>query len=42
VLKIAGLSLLLQMARNVLENLRTFGRCDLTEGMSKGLTAYGG
>jgi hypothetical protein len=30
------------MARHVLENLRTFGRRNITEGMPKGLTAYGG
>src|SRR5215831_6459679 len=42
VLKIARLGLPLQIVRNVLDNLRAFGRRDLTEGMSKGLTAYGG
>src|SRR5215470_12183116 len=42
VLKIAGLGLPLQIVRNVLDDLRTFGRRDLAEGMSQGLTAYGG
>src|SRR5262245_38094275 len=28
------------MVRNVLDNLRTFGRRDLAEGMSQGPTAY--
>jgi len=40
VLKIARLGLPLQIARNVLDNLRAFGRRDLSEGMPKGLTAY--
>jgi hypothetical protein len=42
VLKIARLSLPLQITRYVLDNLRTFGRRDITKGMPKGLTAYGG
>jgi hypothetical protein len=42
VLKIARLSLPLQIVHNVLNDLRAFGRCDIAEGMSKGLTAYGG
>jgi hypothetical protein len=40
VLKIARLCLPLKIARNVLENLRAFGRRDISEGMPKGLTAY--
>jgi hypothetical protein len=42
VLKIARFGLPLQIARKGLDDLRPFGRCDLAEGMSKGLTAYGG
>jgi hypothetical protein len=42
VLKIARLSLPLQIVRNVLDDLRTFGRRDITKGMPKGLAAYGG
>jgi len=39
-LKIARLGLSLQIARNILDDLRAFGRRDLAEGMPKGLTAY--
>jgi hypothetical protein len=39
-LKIARLGLSLQIACNILDDLRTFGRRDLSEGMPKGLTAY--
>ena len=39
-LKIARLGLALQIARNVLDDLRAFGRRDLAEGMPKGLAAY--
>jgi hypothetical protein len=39
-LKIARLGLPLQIACNVLDNLRAFGRRDISEGMPKGLTAY--
>jgi hypothetical protein len=41
VLKIARLGLPLKVARNILDDLRTFGRRDIAEGMAKGLTAYG-
>jgi len=39
-LKIARLGLPLKIAHNVLDNLRAFGRRDISEGMPKGLTAY--
>jgi hypothetical protein len=39
-LKIARLGLPLQIAHNVLDNLRAFGRRDISEGVPKGLTAY--
>jgi len=41
-LKIARLGLPLQVARNVLDDLRAIGRRDISESMSKGPTAYGG
>jgi len=40
VLKIARLGLPLQIVRNVLDNLRAFGRRDISEGMPEGMTAY--
>jgi hypothetical protein len=39
VLKIARLGLPLEIARDVLDDLRTVGRRDIAEGMAKGLTA---
>ena len=41
-LKIARLGLPLQIVRKGLEDLRAFGRRDTAEGVSEGLTAYGG
>jgi hypothetical protein len=42
VLKIARLGLPLEIVCDVLDDLRTFGRWDIPEGMSEGLTAGGG
>src|SRR5881409_3071684 len=39
VLKIARLGLPLELVRDVLDDLRTFGRWDVSHGMSEGLTA---
>jgi hypothetical protein len=41
VLKIARLGLPLELVRDVLDDLRTFGRWDISYGMSEGLTACG-
>jgi len=41
VLKIARLGLPLELVRDVLDDLRTFGRWDMSHGMSEGLTACG-